>query len=205
MLSPEPPSIEPSTGSSTRPKKEDVNLHGNIKRLLIKDLVFKTYNGYRFKDSLQHLPSSLGKLVVELNNPHQNHQFPLFHQSKIIKDYFSKDITEENINVNIISIISFNTLNFYLEFHYKQIHVIAPDHLFDLYILYPLHLQHQKDSICLHDANDNHLYKLCHSHMLAYTFLYLLQNIVLILDDSSSMCLQCVYNVYLCIYNHEKI
>ena len=59
------------------------------------------YNCYKFKDSLEHLPSSLSKLVVELNNPHQNHQFPLFHQSTIIKDYFSKDITQDDINVNM--------------------------------------------------------------------------------------------------------
>ena len=67
----------------------------------LQKLRYLTYNCYEFKDSLEHLPSSLSKLVVELNNPHQNHQFPLFHQSIIMKDYFSKDITEENINVNM--------------------------------------------------------------------------------------------------------
>ena len=39
--------------------------------------------------------------MAELNNPHQNHQFPLFYQSIMVKDYFSKDIREENINVNM--------------------------------------------------------------------------------------------------------
>ena len=67
----------------------------------LQKLRYLTYNGYKFKDSLEHLPSSLSKLVVELNNPHQNHQFPLFHQSTIIKDYFSKDITQDDINVNM--------------------------------------------------------------------------------------------------------
>ena len=46
-----------------------------------------TYNSYKFKDSLEHLPSSLSKLVQELNNPYQNHSFSIFFQSEIIKSF----------------------------------------------------------------------------------------------------------------------
>ena len=57
-------------------------------------LRYLTYNSYKFKDSLEHLPSSLSKLVSELNNPHQNHSFPLFHQSEIIKSFLLKNETK---------------------------------------------------------------------------------------------------------------
>ena len=56
-----------------------------------------TYNSFKFKDSLEHLPSSLSKLVTELNNPHQNHTFPIFHQSKIIHSFLQKNESKEKI------------------------------------------------------------------------------------------------------------
>ena len=49
-----------------------------------------TYNSYKFKDSIEHLPSSLSKLVQELNNPYQNHSFPILKQSTIFKKLFIK-------------------------------------------------------------------------------------------------------------------
>ena len=56
----------------------------------LQKLRFLTYNSFKFKDSLEHLPSSLSKLVTELNNPHQNHTFPIFQQSKIIQSFLQK-------------------------------------------------------------------------------------------------------------------
>lgn len=47
-------------------------------------LRFLTYNSFKSKDSLEHLPVSLSKLVLELNNPHQNHKFSIFNQSRIV-------------------------------------------------------------------------------------------------------------------------
>ena len=67
----------------------------------IQKLRYLTYNSYKFKDSLEHLPSSLNKLVSELNNPHQNHNFPIFHQSKIIKTFLRKNETVEMKNTKI--------------------------------------------------------------------------------------------------------
>ena len=60
-----------------------------------------TYNSYKFKDSLEHLPSSLSKLVSELNNPHQNHDFPIFHQSEIIKSFLQKNETKETTEIKM--------------------------------------------------------------------------------------------------------
>ena len=67
----------------------------------IQKLRYLTYNSYKFKDSLEHLPSSLNKLISELNNPHQNHNFPIFHQSKIIKTFLRKNETVEMKNTKI--------------------------------------------------------------------------------------------------------
>ena len=67
----------------------------------IQKLRYLTYNSYKFKDSLEHLPSSLNKLVSELNNPHQNHNFPIFHQSNIIKTFLQKNETVEMKNMKI--------------------------------------------------------------------------------------------------------
>lgn len=57
----------------------------------LQKLRFLTYNSFKFKDSLEHLPSSLSKLVTELNNPYQNHNFPIFHQSRIIRSFLQKN------------------------------------------------------------------------------------------------------------------
>ena len=67
----------------------------------LQKLRFLTYNSYKFKDSLEHLPSSLSKLVSELNNPHQNHNFPIFYQSKIIQSFLPKNESKENIKRKI--------------------------------------------------------------------------------------------------------
>ena len=64
-------------------------------------LRYLTYNSYKFKDSLEHLPSSLSKLVSELNNPHQNHDFPIFHQSEIIKSFLQKNETKETTEIKM--------------------------------------------------------------------------------------------------------
>ena len=50
---------------------------------------------------MEHLPSSLSKLVSELNNPHQNHNFPIFYQSKIIQSFLPKNESKENIKRKI--------------------------------------------------------------------------------------------------------
>jgi len=50
---------------------------------------------------LEHLPSSLSKLVSELNNPNQNHIFPIFHQSEIIKSFLKENETKENVDNKI--------------------------------------------------------------------------------------------------------
>ena len=67
----------------------------------LQKLRYLTYNSYKFKDSLEHLPSSLSKLVEELNNPHQNHKFPIFYQSNIIKSFLPNNETSKNINHEI--------------------------------------------------------------------------------------------------------
>ena len=67
----------------------------------LQKLRYLTYNSYKFKDSLEHLPSSLSKLVEELNDPHQNHKFPIFYQSNIIKSFLLKNETSKNINHKI--------------------------------------------------------------------------------------------------------
>ena len=67
----------------------------------LQTLRYLTYNAFKFKDSLEHLPSSLSKLVLELNNPYQNHNFPIFHQSKIIRSFLKKNETEENVKTKI--------------------------------------------------------------------------------------------------------
>ena len=67
----------------------------------LQKLRFLTYNSYKFKDSLEHLPSSLSKLVSELNNPYQNHTFPIFHQSKILQSFLPIRESKENINMKI--------------------------------------------------------------------------------------------------------
>ena len=64
----------------------------------LQTLRYLTYNSYKFKDSFEYLPSSLSKLVTELNNPHQNHNFPIFHQSKIIKSFLMNNENQENID-----------------------------------------------------------------------------------------------------------
>ena len=67
----------------------------------LQKLRFLTYNSFKFKDSLEHLPSSLSKLTTELNNPYQNHTFPIFHQSKIIQSFLSKNESKESIKSKI--------------------------------------------------------------------------------------------------------
>jgi len=67
----------------------------------LQKLRFLSYNSYKFKDSLEHLPSSLSKLVSELNNPHQNHNFPIFYQSKIIQSFLPKNESKESIKIKI--------------------------------------------------------------------------------------------------------
>ena len=67
----------------------------------LQKLRYLTYNSYKFKDSLEHLPSSLSKLVSELNNPNQNHIFPIFHQSEIIKSFLEENETKENVDNKI--------------------------------------------------------------------------------------------------------
>ena len=67
----------------------------------LQKLRYLTYNSYKFKDSLEHLPSSLSKLVSELNNPNQNHSFPIFHQSEIIKSFLEENETKENVDNKI--------------------------------------------------------------------------------------------------------
>ena len=57
-----------------------------------------TYNSYKFKDSIEHLPSSLSNLVKELNNPSQKHTFQIIKQSKIIKSFFPKNMEDEKLN-----------------------------------------------------------------------------------------------------------
>ena len=63
----------------------------------LQKLRYLTYNSFKFKDSLEHLPSSLSKLVIELNNPYQNHNFPIFNQSKIVRSFLPKNETKEKI------------------------------------------------------------------------------------------------------------
>ena len=46
---------------------------------------------------MEHLPASLSKLVSELNNPYQQHKFPIFNQSKIIKSFLHDYETNENV------------------------------------------------------------------------------------------------------------
>ena len=67
----------------------------------LQKLRFLTYNSFKFKDSLEHLPSSLSKLVTELNNPYQNHNFPIFHQSKIIQSFLQKNESKESIKMKL--------------------------------------------------------------------------------------------------------
>ena len=67
----------------------------------LQNIRYLTYNSYKFKDSLEHLPSSLNKLVSELNNPHQGHNFPIFHQSKIIKSFLLQTEDSKSINKKI--------------------------------------------------------------------------------------------------------
>merc|ERR1712074_500525 len=67
----------------------------------LQKLRFLTYNSFKVKDSLEHLPSSLSKLVTELNNPYQKHTFPIFHQSQIIQSFFKNDESKDNIKTNI--------------------------------------------------------------------------------------------------------
>jgi len=67
----------------------------------LQKLRYLTYNSYKFKDSLEHLPSSLSKLTSELNNPHQNHKFPIFHQSKIIKSFLPWNESPNSMNKKI--------------------------------------------------------------------------------------------------------
>ena len=63
----------------------------------LQTLRYFTFNSYQFKDSLEHLPSSLFKLTKELNNPHQKHTFPIFNQSKFIKSYLRENMNESLI------------------------------------------------------------------------------------------------------------
>ena len=67
----------------------------------LQKLRYLTYNSYKFKDSLEHLPSSLSKLVTELNNPYQKHTFPIFHQSQIIQSFFKNDESKDSIKTKI--------------------------------------------------------------------------------------------------------
>ena len=65
-----PNTINNKTGTRTSPKF----LFSNLETLR-----YLTYNSYKLKDLLEHLPSSSSKLVTELNNPNQNHNFSIFH------------------------------------------------------------------------------------------------------------------------------
>ena len=56
-----------------------------------------TYNSYKFKDSIEHLPLGLRKLVEELNNPNQNHSFPILNQSRILKSFLFKNDSIQSI------------------------------------------------------------------------------------------------------------
>ena len=56
----------------------------------LQKLGFLTYNSFNLKDSLEHLPSSLSKLVTELNSPYQNPNFPILHQSKTMQNFLLK-------------------------------------------------------------------------------------------------------------------
>ena len=56
------------------------------------------FHGFRFKDSLEHLPSSLNKLVTELNNPYQNHTFFYFSSVKN-NSKFAKNVLKECIKM----------------------------------------------------------------------------------------------------------
>ena len=67
----------------------------------LQKLRYLTYNSYKFKDSLEHLPSSLSKLVTELNNPYQKHTFPIFHQSQIIQSFFKNDESKDSIKTKM--------------------------------------------------------------------------------------------------------
>ena len=71
-------------------------LFSNLQKLRV-----LTHNSFKFKDSLEHLPSSLSKLVTELNNPYQNHNFPIFHQSKIIQSFLQKNESKESIKMKL--------------------------------------------------------------------------------------------------------
>ena len=50
---------------------------------------------------LEHLPSSLSTLVSELKNPYQNHEFPICHQSEIIKSFLQKNETKETTEIKM--------------------------------------------------------------------------------------------------------
>ena len=67
----------------------------------LQNIRYLTYNSYKFKDSLEHLPSSLGKLVSELNNPHQRHKFAIFRQSKIIKSFLLQNEDSKTVDKKI--------------------------------------------------------------------------------------------------------
>ena len=67
----------------------------------LQKLRFLTYNSFKFKDSLEHLPSSLSKLVTELNSPYQNHNFPIFHQSRIIRSFLQKNESKKSIRIKL--------------------------------------------------------------------------------------------------------
>ena len=62
---------------------------------------YLTYNSFKFKDSLEHLPTSLSKLVNEINNPYQQHKFTIFNQSRIIKRFLWKHESNEVIGQKI--------------------------------------------------------------------------------------------------------
>ena len=81
---------------NTTPRTPPKFLFSNLQKLR-----YLTYNSYKFKDSLEHLPSSLSKLVSELNNVHQNHTFPIFHQSKIIKSFLQENESEQIVKKKI--------------------------------------------------------------------------------------------------------
>ena len=81
---------------NTTPRTPPKFLFSNLQKLR-----YLTYNSYKFKDSLEHLPSSLSKLVSELNNVHQNHTFPIFHQSKIIKSFLQENESEQIVKNKI--------------------------------------------------------------------------------------------------------
>jgi len=50
-----------------------------------------TFNTFSLVDSLEHLPASLDKLISELNNPSQNHNFSILSQSQIILNLIAND------------------------------------------------------------------------------------------------------------------